>query len=137
MPNKVVDGRIQFELEEKCSHGCPGIQATDIPIWVCRVVRQVMTNQNSDSTDYKVLQGMTAFLQGYDYEADKNDESTGWVLIEVWESRDDEFKKLGNYSSLAKESSRAKTVALVEYINKRIREAKPEEYSCFIRHWYQ
>ncbi len=58
------------------------IQSSDLTLEECQLVRRIVTNQWSDSDDYKLKQRCQAFLQGY--EEPRPNRTDGWVLVEFW-----------------------------------------------------
>lgn len=76
------------------------VQTYDLTVAECEVLRGVVTNNWSDSTDYQLKRGCDAFLQGY--QPPRVGERNGWVLIEFW--TDD----------------RSKIDAFVEHLNQRL-----------------
>ena len=59
------------------------IQAHDLTVAECRLLRAIVTNNWIDSTSYKLGQACGRFLQGYE-EPWPTDPRSGWVLVEFW-----------------------------------------------------
>lgn len=53
------------------------VQAHDLTLEECRLVKSVVTNNWVDSDDYKLGRAAGVFLQGYE-------PTDGWVLVEFW-----------------------------------------------------
>ncbi len=68
-------------------HGMPCVEADDLSLEQCQAVRRVVTNNWSESEDYRLSQPTGRFLQGY-AEPRTPLGHDGWVLVEFWNGRD-------------------------------------------------
>lgn len=59
------------------------IQAHDLTIAECHLLRAIVTNNWIDSKSYQLGQACGRFLQGYE-EPWPNDPRSGWALVEFW-----------------------------------------------------
>lgn len=60
----------------------PSIEARDMTLDECRLLRGIVTNNWSDSADYKASRNTGAFLQGY--QEPREGARDGWCLVEFW-----------------------------------------------------
>ena len=79
----------------------PCVEAYDLTTAECEILRGIMTNNWSDSADYRLKRGCDAFLQSYRPPRAEG-EKDGWALIEFWTH------------------DRAKIDAFVEHLNRRL-----------------
>lgn len=73
-----------FETKQSV-HGMSSIEAADMTVQECRLLRGIVTNQWSDSADYIAKVGASPFLQGYQEPSVRAD---GWCLVEFWSDDD-------------------------------------------------
>jgi len=59
------------------------IQAHDLTLNECQLVRGVVTNQWIDTLDYQLGHEAGVYLQGYQ-EPSRDNNKDGWVLVEFW-----------------------------------------------------
>lgn len=71
---------MQFEVSTS-PHGMLCVQANDLTLRQCRIVRGVTRDNYADSPTYQLRTACSAFLQGYD---EPTEHFKGWVLIEFW-----------------------------------------------------
>lgn len=77
------------------------VQAYDLTLAECLVLRGIVTNQYMLSDDYKFSKDASVFLQGY-REPFSKEGTDGWVLLEFWTD------------------NKKSVEAFVDYINKKI-----------------
>lgn len=69
-----------FKVKPSC-HGNPSIEAHDLTLDECALLRRIVTNRYTPSEDYQAMTAVGAFLQGYE---EPSRWEPGWALVEFW-----------------------------------------------------
>ena len=84
-----------FKITRNPGHGAqPCITGSNLPLQTMKTISRIISNQFTDSTDYKLNSRAHGFLQGYE---PRNEEGGGWILVEFWTKNMEAIQALVDY----------------------------------------